>query len=166
MVRNAPFPKTVGDMIEATSPHGEVLRLLAQLRAHVLANEGRIPPKFDDATTQLATLTREYMVPDLPELECLEGMTLLQSRILSILAARFGKLVSKDSLMNTLYFREPDPPTTKIVDVEICHIRNRLTKLDSPYWIKTHWGRGYSLIKDESRVRLRNAGVMRAQEAA
>lgn len=64
-----------------------------------------------------------------------------------------GKNVSRDAIIKHLYLYEDEEPHDKIIDVFICHMRNRL----QPTGIKinTVWGFGYRLdMKEEDRAEI------------
>lgn len=126
--------------------HQEVVRLLSQLKAHVLANEGRVPDKFDEATTIIETITRVYMEPEPKEPDWAKGLTPKEFEIVALLARRKG-FVHREAIMNALYANRTEPPDEKIVPVHISKIRRKWKRLNTPYWIRVSYGRGYQLLR-------------------
>ena len=64
-------------------------------------------------------------------------------RLLLILWERRGLLVSRDALMLLLYGGSADEPETKIIDVNIYHLRRALD--GTPYSVRTIWSQGVRL---------------------
>ncbi len=121
----------------------EVRRLLAELVSKC-AN----PSKAEEISDKIETLVASYLVPS-EEVSPLgiAKTTKMQRRVLDRLAASFGKIVSKDALMSALYFDKSDEPQSKIVDIYVYHLRDRLEHTD--FRIATDYGRGYRLVHKE-----------------
>lgn len=70
--------------------------------------------------------------------------------ILELLSLRKGTPVSKEMFLNHLY-GGMDEPEIKIVDVFVCKLRKKLTEATgSEDYIKTIWGRGYTMYDPSS----------------
>ena len=87
------------------------------------------------------------------------GLTPNEARIMARLARTMGHTVTRTALMDAVYFDcVGDEPDAKIIDIFICKARARLAKCAAPYWIETHWGRGYSLNQGAIPKKHRYAG--------
>jgi DNA-binding response OmpR family regulator len=78
------------------------------------------------------------------------NLTAVQAAMLDCLLARPGRCVTRQLMLEAVYWGYPDLPTkrdchvdVKVFDVQVCHMRRKLR----PYGIeiKTVWGRGYML---------------------
>lgn len=70
----------------------------------------------------------------------------VQERMAMALFQKGGGCVSKDTLLNAMYFDKLNhEPHFKTVEVFICHLRK---KLYPEYRIETVWGRGYRMTQD------------------
>ena len=72
----------------------------------------------------------EWNLPDTP------------ARMLAYLYKR-KTLITKAQFMNLLYEHPDDAPEPKIIDVQVCKLRNKIGKTA----IATHWGHGYQLTE-------------------
>ncbi|MDR1488791.1 MAG: response regulator transcription factor [Holosporales bacterium] len=69
--------------------------------------------------------------------------------ILELLMFRRGSIISKETFLNHIY-GGMDEPDLKIVDVFICKLRKKMAKVSGGInFIKTIWGRGYSVKEQE-----------------
>lgn len=86
--------------------------------------------------------------PENQELITSLGLTGQQGRIFLSLAQSVGKIVTKNAIYDAMFFDRPvgDWPDLKIVDVQICKLRQ---KLPPKYRIETIWGVGYRLHEVE-----------------
>ena len=72
-------------------------------------------------------------------------LTVKEYAILELLTLRKGTPVTKDTFLNHLY-NGMDEPEIKIIDVFVCKLRKKLTTATGGVdYIKTNWGRGYTL---------------------
>ncbi len=71
-------------------------------------------------------------------------LTTKEYQILELLTLRMGMTYTKEMILNHLY-GGMDEPEIKIIDVFICKLRKKLTKMsgDGNNYIETIWGRGY-----------------------
>ena len=71
-------------------------------------------------------------------------LTTKEYQILELLTLRMGMTHTKEMILNHLY-GGMDEPEIKIIDVFICKLRKKLTKMsgDGNNYIETIWGRGY-----------------------
>lgn len=118
------------------SPHNTVTRLLGEMRA-VAAN----PSKFQAISDQISILTAAYMAPH--SLWNDFRMSGQMTRIADLLHSKMGKIVSRDAILNAMYFDNPNgEKTAKNIDVQVFRIRKQLRdKFD----IETIWGQGYKM---------------------
>lgn len=123
----------------------EIPRLIAELRRHIVRKTGKpIDPDVDFLTTQIEMLS--VVRPIANEWAGLE-LTVLERRILNVLAARPGFTFAKEAIANAAYFdRIGDEPDMKIIDVMICKLRIKLIKARADAWIETTWGIGYKFV--------------------
>jgi DNA-binding response OmpR family regulator len=124
--------------------HSEVKALLAEMRA--AANN---PARIRQLTDSLEVFALEHIVPSGPWAEDVvpgARLTRKETRILSRLLEAKGRVVSREQLMNALYFdRAEDEPQIKIVDVFICKLRRKLA--GSRVCISTVHGQGFSIAE-------------------
>jgi DNA-binding response OmpR family regulator len=73
------------------------------------------------------------------------SFTKAEQRLFDLFAARIGKAIAQDTLLDALSFDRDEAPDVGIVDVTVCYMRKKLLGVDAPYWIETVWGRGYRL---------------------
>lgn len=72
-------------------------------------------------------------------------LTTKEYQILELLSLRKGMALTKEMFLSHLY-GGVDEPEMKIIDVFICKLRQKLSKLnDGQTYIETVWGRGYTL---------------------
>lgn len=68
--------------------------------------------------------------------------------LLSTLCKQPGKVLSREYLFQALY-RRPYDGIDRTLDVRVSHLRKKLgDHRESPYRIKTIWGKGYMLVKE------------------
>ncbi len=105
----------------------EVRKLLDQLKA-------RVPPseEVERLTDEISVLVAAYAMPTVGDDWAKYGLTASELRLVELLNAKRGRIVTRSAMMNALYFdRNPDDePEQKIVDVYICRIRKRLAGSD------------------------------------
>lgn len=82
--------------------------------------------------------------------------------VLGILSSS-AQVISKDRLYVLLYGMDSDPPNQRILDVWICKLRAKLTKLDIK--ILTVWGRGWH-VDPENRAKIRALELKVSPDAA
>lgn len=117
--------------------------ILAEMRSAAL---GRDFNEFDRLSDAVTMYVRSLAVQAIDTTWEEYGMTPHEGRILDCLARANGKPVSKQGLMDAVYYDRPDEePDCKIIDIFICKARKKLQREGAPYWIETHWGVGYSL---------------------
>jgi len=69
-----------------------------------------------------------------------------EATLLAVLAHAKGRLVTKERLYDSMYWRQAgDGPDAKVIDVVVCKIRKKLLKYQLPMTLQTMWGRGYQL---------------------
>lgn len=78
------------------------------------------------------------------------GLTALEASIFGMLDKQRGRALSRDRIFWALYGDQNDPPATKIIDVVICRIRQKLAPFGLV--IRTHWGVGYSLCETDDKA--------------
>lgn len=96
-------------------------------------------------------LSASYCVPSAIELPAGVSLSKHQNRFLNALYARQDQLVTKQQLMDALYFDHAgDEPGEKILDVYCCHLRKKIASL--PWKILTIFGQGYKLVEHREPV--------------
>lgn len=78
------------------------------------------------------------------------SVTRARRRVLRALYDADGQTVSKDALLTVTsahYMTAEEAPDLKLVDVYICHLRKAIK--DEPWTIRTVWGVGYALDRNE-----------------
>lgn len=123
-------------------PCTEVLALIDQMHR---AAGNRV--MVHQLTDQLEVLTRSYFAPAVADPIPGEHLTKTSARILSRLMSAGGQMVSKEQLMDALYFDRAYEPDVKILDVLICNLRKKLR--GSRYRIETLHGEGWKLESDQ-----------------
>lgn len=117
--------------------------IIAKMRATVSAGNVNA---FDAASDEMRVFSEAFLLPSVVTKWDQYGLTTKQARIAEVLHARMNQGVSKEMIMNALYFDRPDSePEIKIVDVFICKIRQKLE--NSLYRIETLWGKGYRMVE-------------------
>jgi two-component system, cell cycle response regulator CtrA len=71
-------------------------------------------------------------------------LTRKEWEMLELMALRKGATITKEMFLSHLY-GGMDEPAAKIVDVFLCKLRRKLSKLTDRNYIETVWGRGYIL---------------------
>ena len=137
-------PRTVADVLsvgadDCVPSSIEPVELLARLRAIVRRIGGH-----DSMTLHIGRLTvcvdrRETHVDDK-----LVPLTRREYDVVELLALRKGQVLSKETVLDSLYAGESEPHG-KVIDVMICKIRKKMRKVgvDDPF--TTLWGIGYRL---------------------
>lgn len=69
--------------------------------------------------------------------------------ILELLMSRQGSTLTKEAIIEHLY-GGIDEPQIKIIDVFICKLRKKLSRLGVGHMVGTVWGRGYGLHQPET----------------
>ena len=72
------------------------------------------------------------------------ALTNKEYSVLELLSVRRGTTITKEVILNHLY-NGMDEPEGKIVDVFVCKLRKKLSKIGGEEYIDTVWGRGYAL---------------------
>lgn len=102
--------------------------------SHCGAPTGLVDPVFDDVRCKVIVEGElRHMQPNAWD-------------ALWVLRERFGRLVSKETLMRLVYGAK-EMPSDKAVDVYLCQIRRALK--GSPYEVETVWGRGVRLVRTD-----------------
>lgn len=120
-----------------------VEKLLADMRAAVIA--GNVP-KYENLSDQLAVFSRAYVIPSVKSDWDKYHLTGAETIIAELLHSKMGETVRRTSMMDAIYFSQPDDePEIKIIDIFICKIRKKLK--DSPYRVITAFGCGYKMVE-------------------
>lgn len=130
--------------------HAEVRNLCEQI-----ATISKHDPRIQRLTDEIETITKAYLEPrDVLEVWEQWKLSTLQARVAHLLHKRLGMNISRDAIMNALYFdRHPDEvPVEKILNVTVCHINKKFTKHGAPYKIENVWGRGYKMVARETGI--------------
>lgn len=118
--------------------HGELEALLGKIRAAAPS------PKVSDLADAISILCRSFMEPAGDDRWNYMGLTVSECRILNRLLQRPGETVSRESLMDAVYFDRPDrEPADKIIDIYISNLRKKLrgTEFILP---NAKWGKGWA----------------------
>ena len=118
----------------------QVLGLIAQMRA-----EANKPSRVVALSDQMELLVRSYLEPSLPDPVPGVRLSRMEGRIVARLQKVPGAVVSRQSLMDAMYFDRVDEPESKIIDVLICRMRKKLR--GTGYEIVSDWGLGYRMRK-------------------
>lgn len=124
----------------------EVNKLLDQMRAQARVLPANVSGSFNRLTDQIEMLVRTYLQPSPPELLNGIHLTKMEGRIVARLAVAMGRTVTKDLLLNAMYFDcRGEEPDGKILDILIFRIRQKLKAANSPLFIENIWGQGFTL---------------------
>lgn len=107
--------------------------------------------KLDNATYSIETLMTAYVTTNEHPYDWgAIHLTAKQREIADLLRSKFGKCITRESIMAALYSARPDAdePDIKIIDVLVCKLRKVL--VGSGFWIKSEWGVGYRMLEGES----------------
>ena len=122
-------------------PHRTVIALLDKMK--LAAKRGDLS-LFERRSDELEVFTRAYILPEAAIDWRRQGIivSVLQQRLLDRLFQSPGELVTRQNLMNAMYYDRPhSEPVDKIVDVFVCKLRKRLA--GTKYEIRAEWGKGY-----------------------
>lgn len=113
----------------------EVERLLDQIRA--------ISPSqaVERASNQISVLCRGYMTANTPSAWDKFKFSKREQRFVNRIFARPDTLVTREAIMDAVYFDQHKEPSAKIIDVFMTRIRSKL--VGSPYSIETIHGYGF-----------------------
>lgn len=105
-------------------------------------NVARLQARINQLEGEKAVL--QHALLDKDEVPADWRLTLHESRLVACLIGKIGKVVSRDQILDALYFdktgTEPDP---KIIDQFVHRARRKLIPFDVK--IVTHRGRGWSI---------------------
>ena len=84
------------------------------------------------------------------------GLTRTEQAVLDRLMRSEGRVVSRSCLFDTLYASKPECeiPDDRIIDVFICKLRAKATRIGAGAMIETAWGRGWRVATAAPRVAL------------
>lgn len=153
--------------------HEQVRALLGEMRdISRLAHADWAIRRSEELSDSIETITRAYMDPGESLRDWGVHLSRKEQQIAAILHKRLGCIVTRNSLMDALYFDDPNGgPDGKIVDVFVCKLRKKL--IGSGFMIKSIHGIGYSMHEGEAEprpiagaVRWGNSVVMGVKQAA
>jgi two-component system, cell cycle response regulator CtrA len=75
-------------------------------------------------------------------------LTMQEFSVFAFLLGKQGKMASKDTIFDHLYQLSNEDIEIKIIDVWICKLRRKISKLGLA--IDTSWGRGYALVAPDA----------------
>lgn len=116
----------------------EVLGVLDQLH-----EAARNPERVRQLTDHLTVLARDYLTPSIPDPMPNVHLSKTQARLIARMLEADGGIVTRDQLMDAVYFDKMEEPHDKILDVMICGLRKKLKS--SGFQITNGWGNGYKL---------------------
>lgn len=118
----------------------EFMGLIQKMRGAITCGSYQ---RMHQLTGEMEMLARAYLEPVVIPLPGIK-FTASEARIIARLAQGNGDLVTKQQLMDALYFDRPgDEPCLKIVDVFICKTRKKMGA--AAFHIETIFGQGYAL---------------------
>jgi DNA-binding response OmpR family regulator len=118
--------------------HDTVIEKLGKLRSAPGIHNN---PVFQAILDQIEVLTRPYMVPVQGEEWVKYRLTTQEMRVACLLHTRLGKLVTRDGLLDAMWFDDPEGgKAPKNLDVVLCRVRQ---KIANDYTIEPIFGRGY-----------------------
>ncbi len=130
--------------------HAEVVKLLDQLRDRAKVFSPRAQEEFNSVTDSIETLTRAYMAPEIPDWSQY-GLTKYETRLAECLHAKYGRPVSRDTIMDALYYdRAGEYPERKVIDVFVFRVRKHLEEFGAPFQIETALGIGLKMVDASS----------------
>jgi DNA-binding response OmpR family regulator len=129
-------------MLEA---HKIVESLLAKMKAQCVAGNF---PSYELFSDELATFAKAALIPSEPVDWHLYKLSRKERCITEALHRRINHLVTKDTMMNILYFDRPDPPGEKILDVFVHKIRGKI--VGSGFAVETDYGQGWTMRRVKS----------------
>lgn len=116
--------------------------LVARIHAVVRRSKGHAEATISAGPITLDVTRKQVMVRGVTV-----HLTGKEYGVLEALALRKGAMLTKETLMNSLY-GGMDEPELKIIDVFICKVRKKLWLHGADLHIQTIWGRGYVLVDD------------------
>lgn len=122
--------------------HTQIQAYCDRIRDRAAIFPDRLRTEFESLSDSIQTLAMAYILPEPENIEWrAHGLSRMQARFASILRAKLGKVVTREAIMNALYFdKMGDEPEPKIIDVLACQTRKKLKGL---YTIEPAWGVGY-----------------------
>lgn len=123
-----------------TSARTEVLALIEQMH-----RAAKTPIRVHQISDQLEMLARTYLAPTIPDPFPERTFTKTQARILARLQESEGEIVTRDQLMDAVYFDSHSEPVPKILDVFICKLRKKLA--GTQYRIESVWAQGFRMSR-------------------
>ncbi len=113
--------------------------LVARVKAIVRRSKGLAKHAITIGDMHILMDKKEVYIQD-----TLLDLTTMEYELLELLALNKGRTLGKESLINQLYggIDEPEP---KVMDVFVCKIRRKMQKITDKDYIKTVWGRGYTI---------------------
>ncbi len=120
--------------------------LLARIRA--LLRRCNIENETSKDTLVFGKLTLNRISRDVHFNKNLVELSSHEFDLLYFLASQAGKVISREQLFNDIYKR-PYDGLDRSIDVRISHLRKKLEdNTDTPFKIKTIWGKGYLFVPD------------------
>lgn len=102
-------------------------------------------PEIVRKTEEISIRCRAYMEPDQLGLSKTLGLTTSRAKIFDLLLARRGQAVSRQALMDISVHRTDCEADIKIVDIQICKLRQALVGTEYEGMIELVYGIGYRL---------------------
>lgn len=120
--------------------------LLARIQALLRRYQPR--PEQDSSVLNFGRLTLENHGRRVSQAGQPVDLSSHEFDLLWLLASHAGEIQSRDSLFQTLHGR-PYDGLDRTIDVRISHLRRKLgDSTETPFRIKTVWGRGYLFVPD------------------
>lgn len=124
--------------------HEQVSDLLGKLLALVPASRD---PEAERLTDEISTLVMAYTLPTVNEEFDGVGLSRHELRVVELLHARIGRIVTRQAIMSAVYFDShgDDEPGQKILDIFVMRSRQKLKS--SHFVIETEHGIGYRMVR-------------------
>jgi DNA-binding response OmpR family regulator len=126
-------------LLKSISAREFAARLKAALRSYVSFH---VWEDLCVGALRLRRRTREVVVGDR-----IQKLSPTEFNLLEFLMENSGKVFAREELLENLWLPSVDVVTTRIVDVYVCHLREKIEDSSSePTWLITRRGHGYSLV--------------------
>lgn len=122
-----------------------VASMLAQMKAAVFA---RNFDHYELLSDELAIFAKASLLPSEPVNWQKYGVSRSERMICELLHRNMDRLITKDGIMDMLYFDRPDPPSREIINIFVFKIRRKLAS--SPFEIECRMGQGWIMHKADA----------------
>lgn len=130
---------------DVVDPAVDARELVARFYTVVRRCRGFHLPVLDYGCIKLSIESRQVWVNGVSV-----SLTLREFLIVEFLASRRGAVVSKERILDRLYFCSDEVPDLRVIDAFVAKIRRKFAALGSSNIIRTFWGEGYSLVGESN----------------